>query len=173
MAATTATIIAGAVVASTVASGLSKFKGERDAAKDAERQGSYEREIYAANALHAEEQAIDAIERGAAAEGKHRAGVRGLVGKQRAAMAAQGLDLTTGSAYEIQLESLGIGELDALTIRNNAATEAWGFKHEAADLRRQGELAFMGAKSRARSYKNASWSTLLTTGAELGKQYPG
>lgn len=159
--------LTAAVIGLTVASTVTKFKSERDSAKGAERQGNYEKQIYDQNAKYAEQQAADAIQVGQEAEYRHRAGVRGLVGSQRAASAAQGIDIDSGSALDIQLESVGIGELDALTIRNNAAREAWGYKVEAADLRNRGALAQYAGRNAAASYRNQSWSTLLTGAGEL------
>jgi len=49
------------------------------------------------------------------------------VGAQRAAMAAQGIRLDTGSALDVQQETKAISELDALTIKNNALREAFGY----------------------------------------------
>lgn len=159
--------LTAAVIAITAASSITKFKGERDAANSAESQGTYEKSVYDQNAKYAEQQAADAVDIGQEAEYRHRAGVRGLVGSQRAASAAQGIEIDSGSALDVQLESVGIGELDALTIRNNAAREAWGYKVEAADLRNRGKMAQFAGKTAAASYRNASWSTLLTGASEL------
>jgi len=93
------------------------------------------------NAQVAEIQAKDAIERGAEQESNFRMGVRGMVGKQRAQIAAGNIDVHYGSAVDLQADTAFMGELDALTIRNNAAREAWGFKEQGADLRRRAEIA--------------------------------
>lgn len=113
--------------------------------------GDYNKEIADYNAKVAELQAADALDRGAEAEGRHRVNVRGLIGAQRAALAAQGVDVASGSALEVQLDTAGRGEVDALRIRSNAAREAWGYEVQATDSRMRGELAQMEAKSRATS----------------------
>jgi hypothetical protein len=41
----------------------------------------------------------------------------------------------------VQADQAYLGELDALSIRNNAQREAWGFKMEATDLRKRAEIA--------------------------------
>jgi len=93
------------------------------------------------NAQVADLQATDAIERGGEQESNFRMGVRGMIGKQRAQLAAGNIDVSYGSAVDVQADTAYMGELDALTIRNNAAREAWGFKQQGADLRRRAEIA--------------------------------
>lgn len=56
-----------------------------------------------------------------------------LIGRQRAALAAQGIEIGTGSALDIQLETAEFGALDALTIKNNAFREATGHRIEAIE----------------------------------------
>lgn len=93
------------------------------------------------NAAVADAQAEDAVDRGAEQESNFRMGVRGMVGKQRASIAAGNVDVSYGSAVDVQADTRYMGELDALTIRNNAAREAWGFKTQGADLRARAEIA--------------------------------
>lgn len=87
------------------------------------------------NAQVADLQAADATARGQQEENKFRAGVRGIVGSQRAGIAAGNIDVSSGSAVDVQADSAFLGELDALTIRTNAAREAWGFNVQAQDAR--------------------------------------
>lgn len=121
--------------------------GEHRAGQAAERVGEIEQQaaedqakIYEFNAAVAEMQAEDAVKRGHDEESRFRAGVRGLIGSQRAAFAASNVDVGFGSALDVQADAAYLGELDALTIRNNAAREAWGFKIEAEDSRRRAAI---------------------------------
>lgn len=93
------------------------------------------------NAAVAELQAKDAIARGAEDEQRFRSSVRVLIGSQVASQAASNIDVGFGSAVDVQADAAELGELDALTIRTNAAREAWGYKVQAEDLRRRGEIA--------------------------------
>src|SRR5262245_53626432 len=92
------------------------------------------------NATLAEQQAQDAIARGAESEERFRQGVATIIGSQRAASAAANLDVNFGSALDIQHDAAYLGELDALTIRSNAAREAWGYRVDAGDLRKQAQI---------------------------------
>src|SRR6266571_3446031 len=85
--------------------------------------GVYE---YNANALKL--QAVDAVERGKETEEVFRKQLKGFIGTQRTGYAAQNVDISTGSPVEVQMDTAKQGEHDALTIRTNAAREAWGFQ---------------------------------------------
>jgi hypothetical protein len=120
------------------------------------------------NAGVADLQAQSAIDRGFEAETRHRTEVRGLVGAQRAAYAGQGIDVNdaNASAGQVQLDTQAIGEQDALTIRNNATLEAWGYRVNAASQRWQ------GAAAERRGNKQAT-GTIITTGAETARSAYG
>lgn len=126
------------------------------------------------NAQVAELQAEDAIVRGQEEEQRFRARVRGTIGSQRAGFAASNIDVNFGTAADVQADAARLGELDALTIRGNAAREAWGFKMQAEDLRRRGDLAReegvafaeAGRVGQSTSRWNAA-STLITSGSSL------
>lgn len=104
--------------------------------------GRAERRLAEANARIAKMKARDALKRGREAVAVSRQGTRKLVGSQRAVLAAQGIRLDVGSAQDIQQEALDVGELDALTIQNNALREGFGFSSQAEEERLRGRLAF-------------------------------
>jgi len=89
------------------------------------------------NAAVAELQAKDAEARGRDEEGRFRQRVDGMIGTQRAGIAAGNIDVNFGSAVDVQADAAFLGELDALQIRTNAAREAWGYKVEAEDARQR------------------------------------
>ncbi len=53
------------------------------------------------------------------------------IGTQRSVQAANGIDVNSGSSAQLQDDTAMIGELDALTIQNNAAREAYGYRIQA------------------------------------------
>jgi hypothetical protein len=126
------------------------------------------------NAAVAELQAKDALDRGVEDEQRFRTKVRGAIGAQRAGFAASNIDVGYGSAVDVQADAAFLGELDALTIRSNAAREAWGFKVQAEDNRRRGKIARQEGEAFAaagRANKTASRfnvvSSLIGTGSSL------
>lgn len=112
-------------------------------------QGRYQETMFSINAKFAQEKARDAIDRGRVEETSYRKRVRKLIGAQRASMAAQGIDIDSGSAAEIVRETATLGSEDALMIRNNAYREAMGYKSQANSLRQQGRMAGLAARQRS------------------------
>ena len=53
------------------------------------------------------------------------------VGTQRSVQAANGIDVNSGSSAQLQDDTAMLGELDALTIQNNVAREAYGYRVQA------------------------------------------
>lgn len=155
--------------------------GARRQAKAAERTGELEQEaaedqagLHEFNAAVAEAQGEDAMRRGQEEANRFRAGVRGLIGSQRAATAANNIEVGFGSALDVQADAALLGELDEITIRNNAARERWGFQVEAEDHRRRATITRKGGKYAAEagrinasSIKIGATANLLGTGANL------
>lgn len=95
--------------------------------------------------------AEDALKRGAAEEQAQRRKTSGLEGRQRAVMAASGLDIGSGSPLSILADTAQLGELDAQTVRANANREAQQlnaqgtlFDAQAQNQRSAGVLGAMG-----------------------------
>lgn len=152
---------------------ISGFIDSRKQAKGVERMGAYEAQVLETNAQYSEQQAKDVLEIGKEQESRHMAQVRQLIGSQRAAIGASGIDISSGSAKDIQEEAAFLGELDRLTIQNNAAREAWGYRVQAQDLRNRAKLAKMGALNQASGIRAGGYSTLLTGAAQVGSLYYG
>lgn len=107
--------------------------------------GQSQKALHKYNAQIAEIKAEDSIVRGQEAETRHRTAGRGMIGASRAAFAAAGVDVNDAdsTAVNVQADIAALSEVDALTIRANAAREAWGFRAQAKDLRYRGEVAGM------------------------------
>jgi len=93
------------------------------------------------NADIADLQAKDALQRGEIDQKKIRRRTEQVIGSQRVNLAAQGVDVNKGSSLDVVADAAYLGKLDELTIKNNAAKEAWGYRTQADDLRYQGRLA--------------------------------
>lgn len=105
--------------------------------------GKKNRQLMEYNAGIAEFQADDAIKRGTVASNRRRVQTRQTIGAQRAELAHQGVDINDvdSSAADVQADAAYLGELDAITIQNNAAREAWGYRMQAQDLTLRGRYA--------------------------------
>lgn len=93
------------------------------------------------NAKIADQQAVDTRRRGQIEEDRRRDLLRQQVGSQKAAFGANGVVSSTGTALGLLSETAEYGELDALTIRNNAAREAFGYQVESVNSRTRGRIA--------------------------------
>lgn len=115
------------------------------------------------NAAVAEYQAEDTVRRGVVAESRRRDQTKQVIGAQRVSLARQGVDINEGSALTLQGDAAYLGELDALTIRNNAAREAWGYKVQAQDAGMRGDFArIAGDQEAAATILTGSSNILLS-----------
>lgn len=112
-------------------------------------------------------QADDALKRGEIAEEQRRAKTRIQIGAQRAALASMGADINDGSSLDIIGDTAEVGEMDALTIRSNAAREAYDRRIMAASAGGDAAMqryAAASLSSRADSIDGNSW---IGVGANL------
>lgn len=120
----------------------------------------YQAAVNRNNAQVAEWQAQDALSRGAKAEQAQRLKVAQLKSAQRAGFAARGVALDEGSPLAILQDTDYMGELDALTIRDNAAKEAWGHRVQGANA--SGDASMLASRAGSESPGGAAFNTLLT-----------
>lgn len=111
------------------------------------------------NALFLNRAADDAVNRGAIDADQQRVQTQGVIGTQRAAQASNGGLVNEGTNAIIQEDTAQLGELDALTISNNAAREAYGYRVEA-------ENNLTNAKALVKNAKGSMFSSIL--GGALG-----
>lgn len=126
-------------------------------------QGQYQEKVAKNNAIIQQRMADDALSRGQRAENEHRLKVAMLKDKQRTAIAAGGREIS-GSAFDVLEDTEAMGELDALTIRQNASNEAWGNLVNASNYRAQGKLDRMAGTSGAAT-------TILSGAGSAYRQY--
>jgi len=134
-------------------------------------QGRLESAVSDRNARFASLQAEDAIKRGEIEVGRYGQQVRQIQSDQTVAAAAQGLDPTAGSPAEISEDTGRIGALDMLTIRNNAAREAFGYEVEASEHRGRSRMARKGSKLAGRSTLITGGLSFLREAAQAGYVY--
>lgn len=114
-------------------------------------QGDYESSVLNLNARFSELQAEDALRRGKRDATQFKREAKKLMGSQRVSLAAQGIDIESGSALDVQLDTAEQVEEDIISIKNNAWKEAWGYRVQAMDYRNQGQLAKLSAQNSARN----------------------
>lgn len=145
-----------ALAATAIGGGLS--------ALGAYQQGQVAKQVGRNNQIMAEYAAQDAQRRGEEDAIKVRQRASQIKGAQRARMAANGLDLTTGTAAELQDQTDFFGQQDIATTRSNAARDAWSARVQGANARSQGDAA-------ARQGNLAAFSTLLGTTGQVSDKW--
>lgn len=126
-------------------------------AQAAEQQAKFQSDIAGINAKLAEGQAEDAITRGNSEAGRAINKARRVAGSQRLAAAAQGLNIAVGSPAEAARDTETMGAIDAMTIKNNAVREAYGYRMEAINTR-------LNARSGQIAARQEAFNTILTGG---------
>lgn len=130
------------------------------AADSQKKAGQYQADVAAENAKLDDFRAEQSSRLGSIQEEQHRAKVRQMVGTQRATLAANGIDMGSGTAADMIEEAQTMGEVDALTIRFNAMNEAWGYRTNATNSRNEGAFAKWSGKRQATG-------TYLSTAASM------
>ncbi len=123
------------------------------------------------NAIIADMNARDTLAAGDVAETAQQLKNRAIRGSTKAIQGANGLDVNSGSAVDVQQSEAKLGALDALTIRSNAAREAYGYTNQAEDQRAQSKIYRQQAKAaQIAGFINAS-ATLLGAASSSGDKY--
>lgn len=156
-----ATLAMISAAASVLGTGVSAF-GQVQAGQAAKAAGDYNAAVARNNQIVAEQQAADAQRRGDVAETEQRRKVRMLAGTQRAALAASGVQLDSGTALDILGDTAAMGELDALTIRNNAEREAYGYRVQGVNFGAEAGLQSMRGQSAMTSGLIGAGGTVLS-----------
>ena len=112
------------------------------------------------NAQIAEWQARQAETVGAQQEQTSQLRTAQAISTQRAEMGANGVDLGSGSATDVLSSSKVVGNIDALTIRDNASRAAWGYRQQGLNFTNDASMSFASA--------DAVNPTLAAAGSLLG-----
>jgi hypothetical protein len=175
--------VTNAAVTAQVAGGLSSAYGAYSRSVADRNALRYQAQVQDNAAEVSDWRAQDAVQRGQIAEANARMKAGGVAGAQRATFAARGLSLDTGSAYNILSDTKYMSDVDAATIRDNTAKEAWALRTSAGT-----ERANAGALRARAGFENSGFAftnSLLTSAgavasswyrlrsAKLGAEYQG
>lgn len=124
---------------------------------------AYRAKVLEYNAQLAEQQAVQVLQRGHLEETLYRQKVKKIKGSQRSAFAGAGVVVDQGSVHDVLTATEKTGEQDALTIRHNAALEAWALDVEAFNSRQESKLVL----GRRRDPGVAAGTALVREGSKL------
>lgn len=143
----TAAISLGATALSTgmgVVGMIGQQNAQAQAAQAAQAQARYQAQVAEQNRELMRRQEADALQRGQVAEENRRRQTALQIGQQTAGLAAQGTDFT-GTETDILGDTAAAGELDARTIRANAAREAYGYQVQGLGYGNEASLQYTRA----------------------------
>jgi len=155
--------------AMAVATAVISAAGTVASAQASASQASYQAQVARNNQIIAQRNAADALKRGDVEEDKVRQRTASLMGQQRARLAGQGSALDEGSPLDIQMDTAGMGELDALTMRGNFQREAYA--HEVQGMNYAAQAALHDSRANASmldTYLRAGGSILGAMGSAFG-----
>lgn len=151
----------GTIGLGTLVSGATAVMG---AFNSFQMQGAYDNQARYQQQV-AKQRADDARVRAQIEEDTHRRKVQSFLGTQNAQLAASGVDLGSGSASDLVADTAMVGEIDALTIRQNAEREAFLYESE-------GKLRSMQSRAKGKAARNEGYGSLLGgVGEVAGKWY--
>lgn len=131
-------------------------------ANSASLQYSTEAGVNSTNAILDRQAAQDALDRGEEGAQKYGRAFQQAFGQTKSQIVASGTDTTQGSAMRRLNDLSEGGALDQLTIRNNAANEAFGYDQKANQEGTQSQLDLL-------KQKTSIGSGILTGGLQLLK----
>lgn len=156
-------------MAPTVAKGVSGIFTAGSNARAAQSLANYQANVAEQNAALAELRAVDAESRGSLDAQTLATRAAGLIGRQRAATAANGVVLNEGSPQAIRESTEAMRDADIATIKNNAARAAWGHRMEEANYRTS--AAAQRAQASAISPSAAGVTSLLTGAGDVSAKW--
>lgn len=149
-------------VASVAAGGIGAFGAIRQGQAQQASQ-DYNAKIASNNAQIATQNAAFAGAEGDTNAAAKEMQTRAKVGAITAAQGANGLDVNKGSAVDVRASAAELGQLDAMTIRSNAARQAYGYQTQAVSDNAQSALDRATGKNDATAGYITAGGTLLST----------
>lgn len=159
MCAPVAFLAAGMLI--TAAAGYAQAKAQKAA-------GEANNQIAQNNAVLAEQGAKDAAILGAREQQQAAWRTRALIGQQKASLAANMIDSSDGTAFDLIGESALFGGAEQSAIAVNSARQAWGLQSEALNYRNQGNLAKWEGKTQSRITLAQTAGSMLSMYGQAG-----
>lgn len=133
----------------------------------------YQAKVARNNAKIAEENAAQERQSGLEEARLQRLKTLQTIGSQKTAIAANGLDITNGTALDIIEDSAQMGELDALMTQYNAERTAYNYEVEAQNYYNQANLNLLEAQNAKKAGKWNTATTVIGGLADLGMKIDG
>jgi len=134
---------------------------------------SYQATVAANNAAIANQNAKYAIEAGQ--QQAESVSLKGAAqqGKVRAGLAANNVDVNTGSAKNVQTSEAETSQLDTETVLNNAELQAYGYRSQATGYQAQSTLLELESEEAMPGAELTAGGSLLSNASSVGLKWGG
>lgn len=133
-------VLAAVSIAATVAGAGLSYMGAQQQASATSAQMQYNAQVAKNNQTMADQAAVVAQQQGEVQQQQKANQEAVLIGQQKAGFAANGVDVGSETATNLLSDTKAAGELDQLTIANNAARETQGYKNQSINYAGQAGL---------------------------------
>jgi hypothetical protein len=166
---TSALAIAG-VAASVIGAGVGAM-GAISSANAQSAAAKYNAQVAQQNQQIAQQNATQAGQAGEQQAAMSEQKTRAEVGAIKTSQAASNVDVNSGSAVDVQSSAASLGELNAITIRGNAAKQAYGYETQGTGFANQATLDTSQAASATTAGEIGAGSTILGGLGSAGSTY--
>lgn len=171
LAAIPAGYIAAAGAAATVVGAGVSYMASQNAAAAASNQANYNAEIAANNQKTADQEAQATLQQATVQQQQKANQEEQQIGSQKAAFAANGVDVNSGSATSVLSDTAAAGTLDQLTIQNNAAQTAVGYKNQGINFGNQATLDNQASEQDLAAGNLAADRSVITGAGQVASQW--
>lgn len=140
-------------------------------AKSQQEVDAYQRQVALNDQQIAQQNASQATAAGEQQEAIQGLKTRNTVGAIKAAQGASGIDVNSGSAVGVQAGAAETGQLDALTIRANAARQAYGYETQGAAYGAEAGQDAAASENAGKAGEINEFSSLLGAASSGANQY--
>jgi hypothetical protein len=166
----TSAIAVASLAASAIGAGVGAM-GAISSANAASASASYNAQVAAQNQQIATQNATLAGQAGEAQAAQQQQKTRAEVGAIKTSQAASNVDVNSGSALDVQSSAASLGELNAITIRTNAAREAYGYETQSTSFENQAQLDAAQSASDMTAGEIGAPTTILGGLGSAGSNY--
>lgn len=167
------TVLSVASIAASVAGGVMQYSAQKQAGAAQSNALRYEADVAQNNSVIQEKLAKDAIERGKTDEQMHRIKIGQLKSQQINAFAKNGVEVDSGSPLDVLSDTAMIGELEALTIRNNAERDAYGYRVQGMNYSASAANNRTAASTARSSANTSAMTSVLSSTANVADKWYG
>lgn len=160
-----------AYIAATVASAVVSAKGAEQQGQAANAAAQYQAQVANNNAVIANQNADYAVRAGQAKGQQESMKGAANLGRLRAAQAANGIDINSGSDVDVQAGQAEVNQLNTENVIQNADLTAYGYRSQSGNFTAQSGLDTAEGENAEQAGQTAALGSLLEGASSVGGAY--